>query len=309
MKALIQGAAALIVAALAGTGLPIASAHAQDAGPLAGERQKVSYMIGQDVGRSIKPIGADLDMDAFAKAIENAFEGGEPLVSQEEAPMIGQALMMRSAARAGQAPEGASVPELDARKAGYLVGNDIGNRLKPIKDEVDLPVLIQSVQTQVSGGTSLLSETELAAVRDAFSQRMQADAQRRADAAKGEGEAFLAKNKDEAGVISTASGLQYRVVRQGSGPRPRPTDTVRVNYHGTLLDGTVFDSSYDRGQPAEFALNQVIAGWTEGVALMPVGSKYTFWIPSDLAYGSKGAPPMVPPNSVLKFDVELQAIQ
>ena len=109
--------------------------------------------------------------------------------------------------------------------------------------------------------------------------------------------------------LTTPSGLQYMVLREGSGPRPLPSDTVRVNYEGKLLDGTVFDSSYQRGEPAQFGLNQVIPGWTEGVGLMPVGAKYRFWIPSQLAYGSNGAPGgMIGPEATLTFDVELLGI-
>ena len=119
---------------------------------------------------------------------------------------------------------------------------------------------------------------------------MQAKAAAAAGSNRAEGDRFLAENKAVKGVFTTPSGLQYMVLRQGAGPRPMPTDRVRVNYEGTLLDGTVFDSSYERGQPAEFGLNQVIAGWTEGVSMMPVGAKYRFWIPGDLAYGAKGAP-------------------
>jgi len=109
-------------------------------------------------------------------------------------------------------------------------------------------------------------------------------------------------------VLTTPSGLQYMVLREGSGPRPMASDTVRVNYEGKLLDGTVFDSSYERGEPAEFPLNRVIAGWTEGLSLMPVGAKYRFWIPSDLAYGASGSPPKIGPNATLTFDVELLGI-
>ncbi|MCF7220251.1 FKBP-type peptidyl-prolyl cis-trans isomerase [Marilutibacter chinensis] len=310
MKALMRGAAALLVSAVAITGVVSAPvAQAQDKTALGSDREKVSYMVGHDVGRSIEPIGPDLDFQAFQRAIENAFEGGKPLISEAEAPAVGQAMMMRSAARAGQAPEGAQIPEVAKDKAGYLVGADIGRSLTPIKDELDLPVLIQAVRTVVNGGSLLLDETELAAVRDAFSARLKEKAAAKGEANKAEGEQFLAGNKAVKGVFSTPSGLQYMVLRQGSGPRPKPTDTVRVNYRGTLLDGTQFDSSYDRGQPAEFALNQVIAGWTEGLALMPVGSKYKFWIPGDLGYGARGAPGgVIGPNALLVFEVELQAI-
>lgn len=118
---------------------------------------------------------------------------------------------------------------------------------------------------------------------------------------------FLAQNKGKPGVITTASGLQYQVVREGTGARPGPKDTVLVHYEGKLVDGTVFDSSYQRGQPAAFPLDQVIPGWTEGVQLMPVGSKYHFVVPPSLAYGAQGAGGVIPPGAVLEFDIELLA--
>jgi FKBP-type peptidyl-prolyl cis-trans isomerase FkpA len=123
------------------------------------------------------------------------------------------------------------------------------------------------------------------------------------------GAEFLAANKTQPGVITTASGLQYQVLRAGSGEKPAASSRVRVNYEGKLLSGEVFDSSYARGEPAEFGLNQVIAGWTEGVALMPVGAKYRFWIPSELAYGANGAPGgKIGPDATLTFDVELLGV-
>lgn len=125
---------------------------------------------------------------------------------------------------------------------------------------------------------------------------------------KEEGENFLAENKTKDGVITTESGLQYKVEKEGDGPKPTATDRVKVHYTGTLLDGTVFDSSIDRGEPATFGVGQVIKGWTEGLQIMPVGSKYIFWIPSDLAYGERGAGQDIKPNSVLKFEVELLEI-
>lgn len=125
---------------------------------------------------------------------------------------------------------------------------------------------------------------------------------------KEEGEKFLAENKAKSGVITTESGLQYQVITEGKGPKPTEKDRVKVHYTGTLLDGTKFDSSVDRGEPAEFGVTQVIKGWTEGLQLMPVGSKYIFWIPSELAYGERQAGPTIKPNSVLKFEVELLEI-
>ncbi|MBU6166886.1 MAG: FKBP-type peptidyl-prolyl cis-trans isomerase [Alphaproteobacteria bacterium] len=121
--------------------------------------------------------------------------------------------------------------------------------------------------------------------------------------------AFLKANKAKAGVITTGSGLQYQVIRDGKGPRPAAKDTVLVHYEGKLINGTVFDSSYSRGQPAAFPLDQVIPGWTEGVQLMPVGAKYHFVVPPELAYGAQGAGGVIPPGAVLEFDIELLAVK
>ena len=125
---------------------------------------------------------------------------------------------------------------------------------------------------------------------------------------KAEGEKFLAENKTKEGVITTPSGLQYKVITEGKGAKPQKDSRVTVHYKGTLLDGTEFDSSYSRNEPTQFGVNQVIPGWTEGLQLMPVGSKYIFWIPSDLAYGERGAGQQIKPNSVLTFEVELISI-
>ena len=136
-------------------------------------------------------------------------------------------------------------------------------------------------------------------------ERQQAEAAERGKAARVEGERFLAENAKRPGVTVTASGLQYEVVNQGTGRRPRATDTVSCHYEGTLIDGTVFDSSYRRGEPAAFGLNQVIKGWTEGVQLMQEGAKYRFYIPWQLAYGERGAGADIPPYAALVFTVEL----
>ena len=278
------------------------------------DRDKVSYMIGADVGHSVSGVGPDLDLAAFERAIRNAFDGGKPLLTDDESRALGTALMQRIAERTGKpvpntAP-GTKAPAVARDKVGYLVGTDVGRSLAPIKDEIDLAVFMQSLRTVFASGKLLLTDEQMNLVRDDFSKRMQARmAQRAAEQTKRnaeEGAAFLAKNKTVKGVISTASGLQYMVLRQGTGRRPLPSDHVRVQYRGTLLDGTVFDSSYDNGgAPREFALNQVIAGWSEGLSLMPVGAKYRFWIPSAIGYGEHGSPPVIGPNVTLVFDVEL----
>jgi FKBP-type peptidyl-prolyl cis-trans isomerase FkpA len=309
MKSLMRGVAVLLTTAAMLSG----AASAQDQTVLTTERDKASYMVGTDIAQSIAPVAPDLDLAAFERAVRNAFAGGKPLLAEDEAKATGQALMARIGARSGNPPPDGKVPEVAKDKVGYLVGSDVGRSLSAIKDELELPVLLQALRTSFEKGKPLLTDAEITAVRQAFSQKVQGQMQAKAAAAgeknRTEGAAFLEKNKSVKGVVTTKSGLQYLVLRQGAGARPLPTDRVRVNYHGTLLDGTVFDSSYERGQPAEFALNQVIAGWTEGVALMPVGAKYRFWIPGDLAYGAKGTPGgPIGPNSTLVFDVELMAI-
>lgn len=325
MKVSVRGAAALLVA-FAGAAIGAVAAQeqvvqkqatqkqaVQEQGTLRTDRDKVSYMIGMDVARSVAPAAPDLDVAAFEKAIRNAFDGGKPLLAEAETKTVGSALMQRIAARNGSAPAGAEAAEVSKEKVGHLVGADVGRSLAQLKAEIDLPVFMQGFRAVSAGGAPALDEAEFNAVRSAFAQRMQSQVQSQAKALgeknQAEGAAFLAKNKSVKGVFATPSGLQYMVLRQGAGKRPLPSDRVRVNYHGTLLDGTVFDSSYDRGQPAEFGLNQVIAGWTEGVALMPVGAKYRFWIPGELAYGAQGTPGgPIGPNATLVFDVELMGI-
>ena len=224
--------------------------------------------------------------------------------------------LLAAAAIAAMGVSGAAISkdklETERDKASYLVGMQIGGSLQQIKDEIDLSTVFQAIETSLKGDEPLLSQEEAGAVQQAFAERLQAKhaAEQQAAATKNkqEGEAFLAANKNKSGVKTTASGVQYQVVTEGKGAKPAATDTVSVHYTGTLLDGTKFDSSVDRGQPATFALNAVIPGWTEALQLMPVGSKYTLWIPSELAYGDRGTPGPIGPNSTLKFEVELLEI-
>lgn len=310
MKPFVRGAAVLMTTAALFAG----AASAQDKSVLANEREKISYAIGMDVASSLKPVGPDLDAAAFEKAVKNVFDGGKPLITQDEARTVDAALRARIASREGKpaqgTPPGTPPPAVDKSKVGLMIGSFmVGPALQQIKSEIELPVLVQAVRTSLGGGQPLLNEGDARTVLTNFSERMQAKAKAEAAAAGEknlkEGKAFLDENKKVKGVFATGSGLQYMILRQGSGERPKPTDKVSVNYKGTLLDGKTFDSSYDRGQPAEFPVNGVIQGWQEGLAMMPVGSKFKFWIPSELAYGPNGAPPSIGPNAVLTFEVEL----
>ena len=207
--------------------------------------------------------------------------------------------------------------ETEDEKLSYVFGLDIGNSLARQKAdngvEVDLDAFHQAVIDAYNGAEPAISEAEAQEIRDAFVARRQAAAQAQAQELAAtnaaEGEAFLADNAARSEVTVTESGLQYEVVEMGDGPKPAATDRVTVHYRGMLLDGTEFDSSYARGEPASFALNQVIPGWTEGVQMMPVGSTFKFYIPSELAYGANGTQGgPIGPNATLIFDVELLSI-
>lgn len=201
----------------------------------------------------------------------------------------------------------------EKEQASYMIGMDMARTLEPIKDEVDVKALEKALNTVLSGGKPLMTEEQAQQVRESFAQRLQASQaakmQKQSTDNLAAGEKFLAENGKKAGVVTTASGLQYKVIKQGTGPKPTAADTVRVHYKGALLDGKQFDSSYDRNEPVVFPLNQVVPGWQEGLQLMPVGSKYQLWIPAKLGYGERGTPGgPIGPNSVLVFDVELLEI-
>jgi FKBP-type peptidyl-prolyl cis-trans isomerase len=203
----------------------------------------------------------------------------------------------------------------DSQKFSYAVGYDIGHNLSQpqIKDSIDLKALEKGLEESTSGTASRLTDKEREEIKTAISKKIQekqvAERAAMAEKNKADGEKFLADNGQKPGVKTTASGLEYEVITEGKGDHPKASDKVKVNYKGTLLDGTVFDSSYDRGQPVSFPLANVVPGWTEGVQLMTVGSKYKFYLPSKLAYGERGAMPKIQPNSTLIFEVELLAIE
>lgn len=200
----------------------------------------------------------------------------------------------------------------DEQKLGYIIGMDIGKSLRQQGTEVDIDSLMDAIRATYNGDELAMTDEQAATIRQEYVQKRQAAQQAEAAAAGGknlaEGQKFLAENKLKEGVQTTASGLQYKVLTMGDGAKPAATDTVKVHYRGTLLDGTEFDSSYARNEPISFALDRVIAGWTEGVQLMPIGSKYMFYIAPDLAYGEAGGGP-IPPNSTLVFEVELLDIE
>ena len=198
-------------------------------------------------------------------------------------------------------------------KVSYSIGLDIGNSFKKQAIDIDPEILIKGLKDGLSGEPALLTDTEVREVLIAFQQEMKAKEEGRmkelSEKNKKEGEAFLAENKKKEGVVTLPSGLQYKVITAGTGGMPKSTDTVTTHYRGTLIDGTEFDSSHKRGQPATFPVSGVIAGWTEALQLMKVGSKWQLFIPSDIAYGARGAGGTIGPNAALIFEVELLSIK
>ncbi len=197
-------------------------------------------------------------------------------------------------------------------KVSYAIGMDIGNSLKKNELEVDPDVLTGAIKDVLSNSKPRMTDQEAKETLMALQKDRQAKQQERNKALgeknKKEGDAYLAKNKKQDGVKTLKSGLQYKVITEGKGKSPKASDTVTVNYAGTLIDGTEFDSSYKRGQPATFPVGGVIKGWTEALQLMKEGSKWQLVIPADLAYGEQGRPG-IPPNAVLIFEVELVSIK
>ncbi len=201
--------------------------------------------------------------------------------------------------------------ETEEQKLGYIIGMDIGASLKQQGAELDLDALVAAIKATYNGEPLAMTPEEAAMIREGFiaKRRAAAEADRQSAGAANaaEGDKFLLANRVKEGVVVTDSGLQYKVVEMGDGPKPAATDNVTVHYRGTLLNGQEFDSSYSRNQPMSFQLNQVIPGWTEGLQLMPVGSKFMFYIPPNLAYGANGGGP-IGPNATLIFEVELLGI-
>lgn len=198
-------------------------------------------------------------------------------------------------------------------KLSYSVGTDIGKSLEQLKDDVDVNAVILGLQDSLAGKELLLNPEQMKEVQQQFVMQMQAKQQEQLlemqQKNRAAGDVFLAENKKKDGVITTDSGLQYQILEKGDGATPSGNDIVTVHYTGTLIDGTKFDSSVDRGQAADLPLNGIIPGWTEALQLMKVGTKARLVIPSDLAYGENGAPPVIEPNSVLVFNVELLGIK
>jgi FKBP-type peptidyl-prolyl cis-trans isomerase FklB len=213
-------------------------------------------------------------------------------------------------ASGSQSSSGLTTPK---EKLSYAIGMNIGKNLHRDGVDIDSSLLSQGLKDGLAGGQTQMTDQEaqaaVAELQNSLRKKQEEKTQAAGETNKKDGEAFLAANKTKPGVVTLPSGLQYKILTAGTGPKPTATDSVVCNYRGTLIDGTEFDSSYKRGQPATFPVNGVIKGWTEALQLMPVGSKWQLFVPPDLAYGTRGAGNEIGPNSTLIFEVELQSIK
>jgi FKBP-type peptidyl-prolyl cis-trans isomerase len=206
-----------------------------------------------------------------------------------------------------------SVFKTKKQVVSYAMGYNMGRQLKAMAQELDIDIVMQGLKDCTLGNKEKIPVAEMQKVLKEFyneyTKKLQEKKRVQGEKNVAEGEAFLKKNAQKPGVKVTKSGLQYLVIKEGKGPKPKPTDTVTVHYRGTLINGKEFDSSYKRGEPIKFPLNRVIRGWTEGLQLMSAGAKYKLFIPSKLAYGERGAGTDIAPNAVLIFDVELLSFE
>jgi FKBP-type peptidyl-prolyl cis-trans isomerase FklB len=209
----------------------------------------------------------------------------------------------------------AAAPALNTKKekVSYAIGADLGGKLKSSSIDVDPNILTRALKDALTGTKPAMTDDEIHATLTDLTKDLQAKqaavTKEKSEQNKKDGEAFLTANKTKEGVVALPSGLQYKIIKAGTGPKPTAADTVMCNYKGTLLDGKEFDSSYKRGQPATFPVGGVIKGWTEALQMMPVGSTWQLFIPADLAYGDRQAGPDITPGSTLVFEVELMSIQ
>jgi FKBP-type peptidyl-prolyl cis-trans isomerase FklB len=223
------------------------------------------------------------------------------------------ALVVMAAVPVLASAQEATTLKTDKEKLSYAMGMDLAGQLKANQVEIDPAVFAKGMQDLLAGGKTLLTDTEAKTIISELQKNMIAKRTAETVAAgeknKKDGEAFLAANKAKEGVVTLPSGLQYKPITTGTGPKPTAAQTVVCQYRGTLINGKEFDSSYKRGQPASFPVNGVIKGWTEVLQLMPVGSKWQVFIPSNLAYGERGAGADIGPNATLIFEIELVAIK
>ena len=253
--------------------------------------------------------------NALAQQTPAASTPQTPAAKPQQAPATGAP--KTPAAKTGQTTKPKTQTTLTLKtqkdKVSYALGMNLGTNLHKQSIEVDPAIVLRGLKDALAAGKTMLTDDEARAALMQLTadvrKKQEAKMKVAGDASKKVGTEFLAANKAKDGIVTLPSGLEYKILTEGTGPKPVATDSVVCNYRGTLINGTEFDSSYKRGQPATFPVNGVIKGWTEALQLMPVGSKWQLFVPSDLAYGERGPSPEIGPNATLIFEVELLSIQ
>ncbi|HTB23321.1 MAG TPA: FKBP-type peptidyl-prolyl cis-trans isomerase [bacterium] len=248
--------------------------------------KKAGYSIGQSVGRNLEKFKDKIDLQQVDRGMDDQAAGTATMDADEMTSVLGQM-------RQGQAG--------DPLKTGYAVGMGLARNMKSVLPFADKDMIQRGLKDEFGGEDKMFDAEMIKALKDMDQRRLLRD--------EADGDAYLARNRALPGVRTRASGLQYQILRPGHGRKPGPNDSVTVDYTGSLVDGDEFDSSYERHQPATFPLKQVIPGWSEGLRLMSVGSKYRFVLPPKIAYGGDGRPPEIGPDAVVIYEVELLAVQ
>jgi FKBP-type peptidyl-prolyl cis-trans isomerase len=281
-----------------------ASAPPPQAAPDADPRWPLSYAVGYNVGSNLSRAQTYTELAAFGQGLDDVWQQRSLRLDEAQ---IRQVLREVAQRLANPAPQAANVAPADF---SYALGASVAISLLPVQERIDPAALKQAAAEAYQGKAAQVDVARRAELTGELQAAIEQRRQQAVAADKARAEQFLADNAGHAGVTVTASGLQYEVLQQGTGQRPTRSSRVSVNYTGRLLSGEVFDDDHQQGRPpASFALANVISGWIEGLQLMPVGSRYRFYIPPQLAYGERGAPPRIGPNQVLVFEVELLAIE
>ena len=274
------------------------------------EDDKFSYVVGTEVGQTLKGNGIFVTKDQFLVGFNDISQGKPAAMTDKE--MEGILGKLQEKQTGVKTPEDSiAAIKGDAafvKQLSYVMGADIATSLKRSSTVVNSDIFARAIEDIINGQTLAMTEEQIDGVKQAFMKKQQEKRKAMADKNLTDGKAFLAENAKKPGIKTTASGLQYLVVTEGKGEAPKATDTVKAHYRGTLIDGKEFDSSYARNEPLEIPVKGVIPGWTEALQLMHVGDKWKLFIPAELAYGERGAGPDIGPNSTLVFDIELLEI-
>jgi len=277
---------------------------------LATEMDSISYAVGRFFAEQVAATGIDLNAQQMAQGLDDMNQDIEN-ITEEQGMGIMRGFQQAIAMRQGAPFTKEDPAPFSVDSVCYVIGADFARNMKEFDVSLSSAAFLQGSEDFKTEAPSLVGDRQDALMQmltTKIQEKQNAELAVKAESSIAEGKTFLAEKATEEGVKSTPSGLMYKVLTEGTGAMPVATDNVTVHYEGRLIDGTVFDSSIARGEPASFPLNGVIAGWTEGVQLMKTGAKYQFYIPQDLAYGLQGSPPNIPPGATLIFDVELISI-